>query len=356
MNATIEASHLSAAMKNAASIVQGVAVIPILSNVRLVASGGKVEITTCDMDIEYHQSIPCKGELALTVSASKLAQIAAAVPGDALITLVEKDGRLTVSSGRSRWTLPILPVGDFPSLPVETLCEPMIVDNVAEPIRRVAWSIYAGKAQPRLSGIFLHNENGATLAATNNSSIAVCPLGSKMPKDAPDVMVSAKFASTLSSLADGPVSLAWDARKIRAVIGDIALTGKLIEGEFPNYRRIIPAPVESPIVIDPKSTLDALRRVRILGDDKTRCVKIDRAEGKIVISSEGRGIGDASEEAQAECVESFSTGLDGGHLASILDAIGGDSVEVHQAEAKTIMMVRRVVNDGAMALAMPMRI
>lgn len=353
MTMTIEAAVFSTAMKNAASIVQSTGILPICNNVRLVAKGGKLELTTSDLDIEYHQSLPCKGDIETTANASKLAQMAASVAGDSLLTLTVKDGRLSINAGRARWTLPTLAVADFPSLPVDKLCEPI---SVALPINRVSWAIYDGKAQPSLSGIFLHNEGGkVTLAATNNNSCGVASVDVKFPKDAPDVILAQKFCATLSSLSEGEVSLAWDERKVRAEFGEVTLTAKLIDGTFPQYRRIIPEP-GVPVIVDPETLSAALKRVRLVADERTKGIKFDRSEDKVTISTASHDSSDGCEEVPAECSEAFASGVNGQFLASILAAIGGDSIEVHQEAPDKILMIRRVVNDGVMALAMPMRI
>jgi len=351
---TIEASALSGALKNAASVVQSATTLPILANVRIMAGGGKMELVTCDMDTEYRQTLQCNGEIEFTAHAGKLAQIAGACDG--LVSFEHSEGRLTIRCGRSRWTLPTLPVADFPILPVDSLCAPMAVTGIGDQIRRVSWSIYNDKVASPLAGVFLHNDKGPKLAAASKSTLALAPLDAKFPKDAPDVIMPTKFCMMLANLSEGEVSLSWDQRKVRAEFGDVVLTSKLMEGGFVDYKRIIPAPNEAPIVAEPDSLLAALRRVRLIEAEKTRGVKFERGEGKVTISSEALGTGQSCEEVPADCVEGFATGLNGQFMAGFLEAIGGDSIELHQADATSALMVRRVVDDGCLAIVMPMRV
>ncbi|WP_310533167.1 DNA polymerase III subunit beta [Novosphingobium sp.] len=363
MKFSIEAKVLAKAMKSAAAVVQGTAILPICANVRLVASGTELEITTCDLETEFRQklTLATKGEGEITVDAKRLSQLASAAGADAVLNLSLKDGRVTVTAGRSRWVLPTLPAQDFPTLPIDKLGKPLEVPGaeLAAAIRRVEWSIYDGSAQMHLAGIFLHaNDGKVRMATANGNALAIATIDRDMPKGAVDAMLASKFASLLAGLIDGeelPVKLAWDDRKIRAEIGDMTLTGKLIESQFVDYRRVIPEP-GIPAVIEPDSVAEALRRVRVIADDKSRCVKIERARDCITLSATDGGAGASSEELPADCAEGEPSGINGQYLAALLAAIGGDSIEMHQADPKAPFLFRRVVDDGAMAIVMPMRV
>lgn len=121
MSVTIEAGVLSRAMKSAAGIVEARDTIPILSNVRLRAVGGQLEIITSNSEIEYRQLVPLVtgGDLFTTVDARKLAALASAAESGAQIILAPKDHDVIAKAGRSRWTLPTLSVGTFPEMPFE---------------------------------------------------------------------------------------------------------------------------------------------------------------------------------------------------------------------------------------------
>lgn len=363
MKISIEADVLAKAMKKAASILSNATIFPICANVRLVAKGKELEVTTCDLEAEYRQTVPlaAKGEMATTVDAKKLLALASAAPDGSVLNLSLGDNRLTVTAGRGRWTMPVLPVTDFPTLPIETIGPELVIDGevLGTALHRVEWAIYNGKAQMHLMGIFLHSEGGKVrFASANGSGLAVVTIDDEFPADAVDAMIAAKFASTLASLAEGcevPVSLAWDRSKIRASMGDMVLTGKLMEASFPDYRRIIPADSDA-VVIDPETVTDALRRVMVISDEKSRCVKLARGTDALTISAIDGIAGSSSEEIPAQCAEAFESGINGQFFASILSSIGGDSIEIHQADAKAPFLIRRVVDDGAMAIVMPMKI
>lgn len=361
---TIDASVLAKAMKNAAGIVATTQMVPILGHVRLEATGDTLEIVTSDLDSEFRQVLPLRqagGELATTVEARRLAALAAAADPGSALTLALEGGRLTVKAARSRWVLPVMALQDFPLMPAAELCEPVRLPGkaLAEAIGRVAWAVSNEVSKPYLHGVFLNAEDGQLrLMAGDGNVLTLVATGAEFPSGAPEVILPTKCARTLGALCgefDGPVSLAWDDRRLRATIGDVVLTGKLLAETFPNFRRAIPDIVE-PVVIDPAGMRAAIRRVQLVEDKKTRAIKIERAAGKLTMSIASAIGGEATEEILTDCPEGHATGFSAPYLDQMLAAIGGDSIELHQADAGSPALFRRVVSDGALGIVMPMRI
>ena len=354
-------------MKNAASVVQSAAIIPILANVRMIADGATLDIATSDMDTEYRQAIPLENEaaMAVTVDAKRLATLANSVPTSATITMAEKDGRLTVTSGRSRWQLPILSPEDYPIMPPITQGASIELPGkqLAEAIRRVEWAVSGDRAQPHLQGICFHSEAGSLrLAALMTAGASIVTLSDvAFPGDAESAMLPIKCAGIVASLAsgyDGQVRLTWDDRKLRADIGDAVITGKLIDTTFPDYRRMIPDP-SKPMVFVPEDVSAALARLEVVMDKNTRGVRIEREEGRIVLASARSGQGAFSEEIPADCTASGATGINSEYLSDAIASIGGDSIEMHQTDPgshKSVIMFRRVVDDGSLVIVMPLKI
>jgi DNA polymerase-3 subunit beta len=361
---TIEAALLAKAMKNAAAIVASSNTIPILSNVKLVAEGETLTLTTSDLDIEFRQAVPLAraGQLAITVDARRLAALAGAAASGAQLSLEETEGRVTARSGRARWVLPALPATDFPSLPPERLCAALEIEGkaLATALGRVSWSASSELTRAYLGGVFLNAEAGKVrLVTTNGHTLALVQLAADFPEGGAEVILPTKFVHTLEKLAGehgGAVALAWDDRKVRAEVGPVVLTGKVIEGNFPDYRRVIPALVDGPVICEPAGLRAALRRVALVSDGKSNAVKLARDTGKLVVSVASQEGGTASEELPADCTGGFETGFNGNYLANMLDAIGGDSVALHHGDAGAPSRWQRVVDDGALCVVMPVRV
>jgi DNA polymerase-3 subunit beta len=360
----IEAKALAAAMKNAAAIVQSAAIIPILANARLLADGSVLQIVTSDMDTEYRQDLPLKFEcaLAVTVDAKRLAALANSVAPDAVISMTAKDGRLAVSAGRSRWQLPTISPDDYPIMPFSDPAATTEIGGkaLADAIGRIAWVDSNEKTQAYLAGALFHSvDNRLYLASANGKSMGLSATAAKLIGGTLAAMVPDKYLGTLAGLAavhDEPVSLAWDDRKIRAQIGDVVLTGKLLENSFPDYTRVIPAPDANPVTFTPDNILAALKRVAIVADERTRCITVKRCEGAITLSASSGDGGEAGEDVLSDAEAGHATGINGQIFAAMIAAIGGDTIEMHQADGDKAMMFRRAVDDGTLAIIMPMRI
>lgn len=364
---TIEAALLSRAMTAAAKVVEARNTIPILSNVRLVADPviGKLEVLTTDLDVEYRQRISMmegSDQLRTTVNAGKLRDLVNAVPKGAQMRLTQEGHRLTVQAGRGRWVIPTLPVDDFPSIefsPQHRLSiEP--ASRLARMLDRVMWAREMDKVRYYLNGPLWHAENGKLrLVTTNGHAMPVVTSDIAWPEGAPELILAPKFCQTLKDMiADGAgaATIGWDAAKMRVDFGEVVLTGKVIEGSFPDYRRVISPPVTQPVIIDPASLAEAVRRVKLLGSEKTRSVKVEIGDGKLTLSHTSVEHGTATEDVPADCTKGHETGFNASYLTDMLEAIGGDSVEIHQHDPGAPTLFRRVVDDGALGIVMPMRV
>ena len=270
------------------------------------------------------------------------------------------DKQLLVKNGRSRWKMPVLPAEDFPDITFEDggakleLAGP----ELAEAFGRVMWSTSDEVTRYYLNGPLLHSEGGKTaIAATNGHTLVRVVLGADHP-EAPDIILMPKFCRLVESLAADAerVTLEWHAGKIRAFIEDVLLTAKNIDGNFPDYRRIIPPQSDMPLIVEPETIRSAVRKVQVLSSDKTRCIRVERGEDTLTLSSTSPDSGTGSSEQPAQCAAAFETGFNAKYLEAMLAAIGGDSVRIDQADTSAPARVQRVIEDGALGVVMPMRV
>ena len=369
MAAVLEAGVLARAMARAAAMVEARNTIPILSNVRLDAAGESLTIETTDLDMAFRQTLPlaapAKPGMLTTVGARRLAELAGSVAPGAQISLDLADRQLVVKAGRARWVLPVLPADDFPRLVQSDMAAPIELSakDLAEAVKRVAWSVSTEATRYYLNGILLDQEGGKVrLVSTNVNTLAAVLLPCAWP-DGLDSEAShiapRKFAAQALALCggDGTAVLEWGQRVIRLRAGDAELVSKLIDGSFPDYRRVIPAARDDAVRLDPELAREALRRVKLVETAKTRMVKVERDAGRLILSMRGgEAGGEASEDLPADAAPGHAAGFNTEFLAGALEAVGGDSVELHHEDPGAPCLVRRVVDDGALAVIMPMRL
>lgn len=358
----IEAKVLARAMKVAASVVARRNTIPILANVLLRAEGDELLIVTSDLELEVAQRVKlaAPGEFAATVDAGRLSQLASAVPDGAQVSLdLADNGRVTVKSGRSRWQLPALPEQDFPRLTFEPPVERVKVPaaELFAAVGRVRSSVSTDQTRVYLTGVYFDTEDGCLrLAATDGSRGVHVTLATKHTLT-PNLIVPLKVLAALQALGDeGEIAMEFADKRLRARHAGAEVTALTIDHIFPDYRGVWPADADHVLRFDPESMRKALRRVCLVCSAKTRVVKLERHADKLVLGATDHDGGTATEEMPAQCSEGFSTGFNAQLFDQMLEAIGGDTVEIHQADPAAPAKINRCPPDGAFGVLMPYRI
>jgi DNA polymerase III subunit beta len=223
--------------------------IPILSNVRIESGPDGVRFTGSNLDIWAAVTVPtqCEGFGETTADAVTLADIARKASG--LITLRQHDGRLNVSSGRTSQRVATLPADDFPKLKHSEAPTVLDVpaDQLAHDLGRVRVAISTEETRYYLNGVFLHPIGGnVIMAATDGHRLSIItrphPIGGMewpgviLPRQA----VKAILAAIKEFGIAGPVTLSLGTSQWRFEAGPVTLWGKLIDGTFPDYSRVIP--------------------------------------------------------------------------------------------------------------------
>lgn len=361
----IEADRLAGALKSAAAIVEAKSTLPLLAMVRLIAEGDTLEVMTSNLDIEYRQVIAAVVDepFSCCVDAKRLAAMAIAADGKKLVHMtMALDGNiLTIKAGRSKWAAPSLPIDDFPIMPVDKLSPAMKVDNLAIIAKRTAWTVSTEVHRAFLSGVYLNNEAGmARWVATDGYQLASVITETKWPKSAPDVIVPAPMIKAMAGAAGNETAkLEWDATKLRFTSGSVTITGKMIEGGFPDYRRIIPSVDGPSFTVDAAELEGAVVRVRIASDAKQRGLWIKQQNAALLIRIEGTSGFEGEEEIAAECDEGHECCLNADILAAMLSAMDAETIIITQKEDGAPIFLRPSAHPEGIVFAgliMPIRI
>lgn len=369
---TVAASDLVRVMKIANQVIERRNTIPILSHVLFVAEEGKgrgkgkVTITANDLDCQFVQSIEANVSepLAIAVPGEKLGQIAGVVAKGAELRFAREDNgaRIVISSARSRWTLAALPRDDFPAIPPAEEKGAIAIEasHLARLIGRVLPFASTEQTRYYLNGPLFHPEGGKlALAATDgNCLMRVVDEDTEWPEGAPEVIFAPKACRILQSLGETPgqARLVWSEARLGFEIGDAVLTAKMIDGTFPDYRRVIAAPLDDPATLDVEEVRAAIVRLRIAASKSTNAVLIDPEGGGLTLSMKSDdATAAAREEVPCEPGGLSPCSFNSLYFDQMLAAIGGDTVRFHQADPGAPARFERVVPDGALGTVMPMR-
>ncbi len=375
MKITLERAALLKSLNHVQSVVERRNTIPILSNVLLDASKGKLSLTATDLDIEIVEGLAADAARpgATTASAHMLYDIVRKLPDGSQVQLeLSGDtGRIQLSAGRSRFQLGALPREDFPAMSAGSL--PHAFSSSASDLTRLIdktrFAISTEETRYYLNGIYLHaakGKDGVTLRAVATDGHRLARFDMPAPAGAegmPGVIIPRKTIAEIRKLVDdaqGEVEIAVSDTKIRFAFGETVVTSKLIDGTFPDYQRVIPTGNDKPMFVDRGAFQEAVDRVSTVASDRTRAVKMTVEDGKLTLNVVNPEQGSASEEVVADFAgDGFDIGFNARYLMDIASALNGAQAQFLFADAGSPTIVRDA-GDGhdpaTLYVIMPMRV
>jgi len=311
MKLTLPAAILDKALARTERVIEKRNTIPILSNIRLSAAPGLLEITGTDLDIELRTAIEAKVAEpgSTTLPATMLKQIAAKAKGSDITIAVEGD-EATITAGRARWSLQVLPATDYPDFGLEEFPTRfnLPAPGLARMAAKLSFAISTEETRYYLNGIFFHRA-GDALAAVATDGHRLGRIHLPLPEGAgdgwPGVIIPRKAVAEIERLAGtaeagADVTIELSETKIRVTLDRTVLTSKLIDGTFPDYKRVIPAPSENRATIDRSALAAAVDRVSTIAAEKGRAMKLEFSPRQLALSCTNPDAGIASETIEVE--------------------------------------------------------
>ncbi|MGH9178839.1 MAG: DNA polymerase III subunit beta [Acidimicrobiales bacterium] len=342
--------------------------LPVLSGIRLEVRADRLLVAGSDLDLTIQVEVGVgAGVDGVSVIPARLAAdiVRALEPG--AVALEAGDDEVRISSGRSQFAVRMLSAGDFPRLPfagrdgVPGEAVTLAGAEFAEALRQVVRAASADDARPILTGVLMAAEPaGLRLVATDSYRLAVRDLpGTTVLGEGQHVLVPSKALSELQRLltADQEVVLRLGEHDATFEVGDVRLTTRLIEGEFPNYRQLIPSSYSNRLVVGKEALLDAVRRVKLLVRDATTPVRVALQSDVIVLTVVSAEVGQASEEVDAKYEGAEMTvAFNPTYLIEGVEAVVGDEVVLETMDALRPAVIRSVEGEEYLYLLMPVRV
>jgi DNA polymerase-3 subunit beta len=323
MNITIQRADLARTLAAVCKVTESRNTIPILGNVLLVADGNQLQVTATDLDIEISINAPCTGEQGeTTVDAKRLSDIARRLSGDT-VSLELKDGSLVVKSGRSRFTLPTLPVEDFPRLDGGVFDAEFKVD-LAALVGPVKFAISTEETRFYLNGIYLHNP-GCSLRAVATDGHRLAHNTAPTVGDIPGVIIPRK---TVGLIPAGEIDISLSKNKIRFATADTVIVSKLIDGTFPDYTRVIPQNNGNTLIVDRAELSSTIARVASVATERGKAAKLTMTVDGVAIDMRSDD-GTAHDEVAAEYIgPDMEIGFNSAYALDVLGSLTGEKITV----------------------------
>ena len=366
MRIEIDRENLLIPVSVVAGVVERRQTLPILAYLLLRASETGISMIGTDLEVEVvaiaNGEVVDRGDV--TVPARKLLEICRALPEGVRITVASQGNKIAVKAGKSRFSLATLPADDFPK--VETLDFVSVLTIPALELKRVLDSTAFCMAQQDvryyLNGLYLEVENHQIRAvATDGHRMAIMELQGELSALKPaQIIVPRKAIHEIARLLpsdETPVTIAVDTNHLRLQVAGLVVTSKLIDGKFPDYRKVIPAVQTKSVILNQIQFRDALSRVAILANEKYRGVRLNLQSGKLSVTAHNPEQEEAIEEIETSYSgEPLEIGFNVNYLVEAAGAIDSPEIVLGLSDANSSCTLRSSVETGAQYIVMPMRL
>lgn len=341
--------------------------LPILANILIKKDGNAVSFLSTDTEVQIMTSADVgagEEKAATTVAARKLVDILRALPESSDVSMTLVDRRLTVQSGKSRFSLQTLSADDFPTVAQAPEYETSIILS-QKTLKALFGMVYFAMAQQDiryyLNGLLLIAE-GKTLSAiaTDGHRLAYYQIETEQEYERNEVIVPRKTILELQRLleeTDDPVHIGITGSQIKFSFNGIELISKLVEGKFPDYTRVIPKGYKNRFSISREQLQRALQRAAIMTSDKFKGIRCIVDSGSLKISSTNTDQEEAIEELEIDYAgDSIDIGFNVTYLQDILSNQKSDTIIVELGDANSSALITLPDNPDFRYVVMPMRI
>lgn len=339
--------------------------ISILSNVLLEAVDGKLIIKATDIKVNFETVIPVDVQEAgsTTIFCDKFMGIISSLPpGD--IEFEQNDIKISIkpSTKKAKFQLKSIASDKFPEFtsPEGLTFFDIPVKEFREMITQTIFSVSDDETRYFMNGVFLEKqESKLNLVATDGRRLAFISkdFGISIP-DFKSIIVPPKILSIILKRAgdEGPISIAIGEKNVFFRFANYNFSSVLIDGQFPNYARVIPASQDKSFEVDTRELMEALKRVSLLVEQKSRRMYLTVAPGTLTISSQESEIGTAKEEIPCRYDgEEVTIALNCLYLEEPIKVIGSDRVLFEFTEAMKAVTIRGNAASDFFHIVMPMQ-
>jgi len=315
------------ALQQVQHVVSTRATLPILSNVLIEAVDGKLKLTTTDLDVGVSGTVDAmvEREGATTLPVKRLVSIVAQLPASEVVVSVDSKNHASIKCGPSFFKIIGLGEEEFPPLPTfEEASEFKIAQSVfLDAIKKTSYAISEDETRYVLNGIYVSFREGKMIfVATDGRRLAMVENDLEFPAShETDIIVPTKAINELQRMlgTEGDVIARLSGNQISFEVGESVIVSKLIEGNYPNYKQVIPGQRKERITINREEFLQTVRRVSLLTSESSNSVKLTFRNGCIDVQANSKEIGEANESIVVDYSgEEFAIAFNPGFLMAPL--------------------------------------
>jgi len=369
MKFNINQQDLQKSLSYCQGVIEKRSTLPILSNVLLDVSNGKLTITATDLDLIFiHQisNIEILEEGRTTTSSSIMYDIVRKFSSGKKINFSNSsENKLQLESEKSLFNLNCINASEFP-LTDENFNENEFIIKSKELLKllnKCKFSVSNDETRHYLSGIFFHQTQiedkiFLTAAATDSHRMSISKIRLKNKIEFDPVILPKKTIFQLCSILedfDGDIKISNIKSKIKFEINDSILISKLIDGKFPNYVQVIPKENQKKLEIDLKLFLNSVDRVASVSLDKKDGVKFSLSKDKLNLSVNNTNSGDGKESLIVKFDHELDISFNSRYLIDVASQLDGEKIEIYLKDTGLPALIKDPSDFDSIYVVMPMK-
>ena len=354
-------------LQSVAGIVERRHTLPILANVLIRKTGGQVQFTTSDLEIQIRTTADIDGDagnFTTTVGARKLIDILRTMPNDQTVSLESNANKLILKGGKSKFTLQTLPAEDFPLVQESASFGPVFSvpqKTLKDLLNQVSFAMAVHDIRYYLNGIlFVAEGKQLSLVATDGHRLAYAnaTLDVEVPRQ--EVILPRKTVLEMQRLlsdAEGAIDMQFASNQAKFSFDGMEFVTKLVEGKFPDYNRVIPKNHKNAVTLGRAPLLASLQRTAILTSEKFKGVRLNIEPGTLRVASNNAEQEEAVDELDIDYGgDAIEIGFNVTYLIDALANMEQDMVKLELADANSSALFTIPENTKFKYVVMPMRI
>jgi len=331
---TVDRDELAAGLQLVARAASSRGTVQVLGGVGIRAADGLLELEATDMELSLRTTVPATvaGEGALVVPAKLLGDIVRLLPpGEVTLAHAPEEGAASIEAGSYSSRLNVFAAEDFPRLPsVDVPLQEIDAAALLDTIQRVSRAASRDESRPVLTGILVQFEGAKlTMAATDSYRMSVKETELETEAAAElEAIVPARALTELSRIAQDSAELQIGVQENHVVFGagDVWLTTRRIDGQFPNYKQLLPETFEHEVALPREEFLEVVRRASVMAQ-RNSPLRLRFAEGEVTVSAQTQDVGEAKESLPVPFTgEALEIGFNPEFLRDGLESVDTDEI------------------------------
>ena len=340
--------------------------LPVLNNVFIRVDNNQVSLTATNLEIATVNYVPAKvvKNGVITVPAKLLTEFVSNLPKGKNIKLKVKDNKLTIISDQYKSTINGTSADDFPELPQIEEKKAVIlkigVDDFKSAVGEVVVASSNDTTRPALTGVYFNTYNNALyIASTDGYRLAEKRLINKVESDIKIIVPATSLQEVIRSLSDDieEIEILFDEAQVRFRLGEIEITSKLIDGNFPDYRQLIPKKVDIEATLDKNELMRVVKLAALFAKEVGGSIicETNISKKSLKISSVANEYGENSSEIKAEVSEDGKVTINSRFLIDAINAIEDEELVFGFSSKLAPVTIKNIKKDGYLHIIMPLK-